>query len=202
MFLCFLRKYHINHVMMKIGNTSAPGTSSTKENNPIQRKIKMQNSIPTTSNKSPANGIIKTAAAYSITSNIMQNTSEMNSISVKTKYWGTWALLVFSDRLQFVFFAENFDFIFKSYVMRSIKHNCTHWKLELFFSNCLQKNYRWKKFTIITPRMVKPPPTSETNEGISFNNAHAIKIARTGERYRKLDTKEAGALERAWVHAT
>ena len=45
--------------------------------------------------------------------------------------------------------------------------------------------------------MVKPPPTNETNEGTSFNNNHAIKMARTGERYRKLDTKEAGALERA-----
>ena len=71
---------------MKTGNISAPGNSSRKDNKPNQRKRKIQNSIPTMSNKSPANGIIRIAAAYSITSSIMHRARETISISVKTKY--------------------------------------------------------------------------------------------------------------------
>ncbi len=97
MFFCFLRKYHTNHVIIKIGNTSAPGANSKNDNNPIERKTTMQNKIPTTSNKSPAKGNVRIAAAYSIKSNIIQNPSETISISVKTKYRGIWSLIVFID---------------------------------------------------------------------------------------------------------
>ena len=90
----FLRKYHINHVIIKIGRTSAPGTNSTNDAIPIQRKMAMQIKIPTISNISPTTGIVNTTAAYSMISNITHNTSEKSSISVKTKYWGTRTLLV------------------------------------------------------------------------------------------------------------
>jgi hypothetical protein len=118
--------------MIKTGKTSAPGISSIKVNNPIQRKRKMQNRIPTMSIVSPARGIVRIAAAYSITSSTTQNTNETISISVKTKYWGTRTLFfVFLSRMKSMFFTSNFDFIFKSYFNRSIKHNCIqnkYWK--------------------------------------------------------------------------
>ena len=46
--------------MMKIGRTSAPGTNSTKDTNPIQRNMAKQTKIPTTSNTSPTTGIVNT----------------------------------------------------------------------------------------------------------------------------------------------
>ena len=85
---CFLRKYHTNHVMMKIGRMSAPGTSSNKDTIPIQRNITRQAIIPTTSSMSPTTGMIKTAATYSLMSNTIQSMSENNSTSLKTKYSG------------------------------------------------------------------------------------------------------------------
>jgi hypothetical protein len=85
---CFLRKYHTNHVMMKIGRMSAPGTSSNKDTSPIQRNITKQAIIPTTSNTSPTTGKSKTAATYSLMSNTKQSMSENNSTSLKTKYSG------------------------------------------------------------------------------------------------------------------
>ena len=72
--------------MMKIGKMSAPGTSSKKVMTPIHRNIKRQATIPTISNISPIKGMIKTAAIYSLMSSTIQNMSENNSTSLKTKY--------------------------------------------------------------------------------------------------------------------
>jgi hypothetical protein len=87
-FFCFLTKYHNNHVMMKIGRISAPGTSSNKDTIPIQRNITRQAIIPTTSSTSPTTGKSKTAATYSLMSSTIQSISENNSTSLKTKYSG------------------------------------------------------------------------------------------------------------------
>ena len=73
--------------MIKIGRTSAPGTNSTKDTNPIQRNMAKQTKIPATSNTSPTTGIVNTTATYSITSSITQKISDKSSISVKTKYF-------------------------------------------------------------------------------------------------------------------
>jgi len=87
-FFCFLTKYHNNHVMMKIGKISAPGTSSNKDTIPIQRNITKQAIIPTKSSTSPTTGKSKTAATYSLMSSTIQSVSENNSTSLKTKYSG------------------------------------------------------------------------------------------------------------------
>jgi len=88
-FLAFLRRYHANQVIMKIGRTSAPGTSSNKLITPIQRKIKRQATIPTISSISPITGIIKLAAMYSLISNSRHSMRENNSTPLKIKYSGT-----------------------------------------------------------------------------------------------------------------
>ena len=88
-FFAFLRRYHANQVIMKIGRTSAPGTSSNKLIIPIQRKIKRQATIPTISSISPITGIIKLAAMYSLMSNSRHNMRENNSTPLKMKYSGT-----------------------------------------------------------------------------------------------------------------
>ena len=88
-FLAFLRRYHANQVIMKIGRTSAPGTSSNKLTTPIQRNIRRQATIPTISNISPITGIIKTAAMYSLISNSRHSMRENNSTPLKMKYSGT-----------------------------------------------------------------------------------------------------------------
>ena len=85
---CFLRKYHTNHVMIKIGNMSAPGTSSNKDRNPIQRNITRQAIIPTTSSISPTTGMVRTTATYSLMSKTTQSMRENNSTSLNTKYPG------------------------------------------------------------------------------------------------------------------
>lgn len=105
---------------------SAPGNNSVKDTNPIQRNMKIQNKIPTTSNTSPISGIVNTAAAYSITSSIMQITSDKSSISVKTIYWGTRPLLVvFLGWPKPMLFFENEDFMIKFYLRRAIKRICS-----------------------------------------------------------------------------
>ena len=72
--------------MMKIGRMSAPGTSSNKDINPIQRKITRQAIIPATSSISPTTGMIRTAAIYSLMSKTTQSMRENNSTSLNTKY--------------------------------------------------------------------------------------------------------------------
>jgi len=111
--------------MIKIGRTSAPGTNSTKDTNPIQRNMAKQTKIPTTSNKSPTTGIVNTTATYSITSSITQKISDKSSISVKTKYWGTRTpRVVLLGLPKPRSFLEKIDFMLKFYRIRSIKHNC------------------------------------------------------------------------------
>ena len=79
-------KYHTNHVIIKIGRISAPGTSSNKDRIPTQRNIKRQAAIPTISRRSPIIGKSKIAATYSLTSSITQIVRKINSFSEKTKY--------------------------------------------------------------------------------------------------------------------
>ena len=74
--------------MMKIGKMSAPGTSSKKDTIPTQRNITRQAIIPTTSSISPTTGMSKMATTYSLMSNNIQTMSEINSFSVKMKYFG------------------------------------------------------------------------------------------------------------------
>jgi len=49
------------------------------------------------------------------------------------------------------------------------------------FGECFAEELSIEKPNIITPRIEKPPPTSESREGISFSITHAIKIAKTGD---------------------
>jgi len=84
--LRFWRKYHVSHVMMKIGRMSAPGTSSNKDISPIHRNMARQAMSPTMSRMSPTTGRSRTATIYSLTSSIMQITRKSNSSPVKTKY--------------------------------------------------------------------------------------------------------------------
>ena len=88
LFLRFLIKYHINHVMIKMGRMSAPGTNSNKDMIPTQRNIAIQAIIPTMSRISPIIVTSKTATTYSLTSNNTHIMREINSSSVKTKYLG------------------------------------------------------------------------------------------------------------------
>jgi hypothetical protein len=111
-------------VIIKIGRTSAPGNNSIKDANPIQRNMNKQNMIPIISNISPINGIVNTAAAYSITSKNTQITSVTSSISVKTKYRGTYFLLFVLLCSPNPTFLENLNVMFNFYLTRTIKPIC------------------------------------------------------------------------------
>ncbi len=79
-------RYQINQVIVKLGSTSSPGTSSTRETNPIQLKKKTQNAIPARSRKSPTTGAMSIGNAYSATSRPMHakrvtNSSQFNRVS-------------------------------------------------------------------------------------------------------------------------
>ncbi len=91
----FLTRYQTNQVIIKIGKISNPGTSSSKDMNPIKRNMAKQVTNPTTSRKSPINGSNKTAAMYSLTSRITQIINERSSVSVKTTYLGRFFLPAF-----------------------------------------------------------------------------------------------------------
>jgi len=84
----FLTRYQINHVKMKMGRMSAPGTSSNRDTTPTQRNMTKQATIPTMSRKSPTTGRSKSVTIYSLMSNTMQTTRENNSFWVRTKYCG------------------------------------------------------------------------------------------------------------------
>jgi len=88
LFLRFLIKYHINHVMIKMGRMSAPGTNSNKDMIPTQRNIARQAIIPTMSRISPTMVTSRTTTTYSLTSNNTHIMRKINSSSVKTKYLG------------------------------------------------------------------------------------------------------------------
>ena len=86
--LLFLVKYHMIHVIIKIGKMSAPGTSSINVTNPTHPNIRTLANIPAISRMSPNKGNNRIASIYSLTSRIMQTLRNNNSISVKIKYLG------------------------------------------------------------------------------------------------------------------
>ena len=115
--LLFLVKYHTIHVIIKIGKISAPGTSSTNATNPTHPNIKKLTNIPATSRKSPNKGNNKIASIYSLTSRITQTLRNNNSISVKTKYLGTFfCWIVFK-----LFFSLNIILYFFQYFFCPLK---------------------------------------------------------------------------------